>query len=46
LAGKKKAFRWKWAKWWCPNTKLNETNEWKGLHTHPKKGSLTHHPKW
>jgi hypothetical protein len=46
LAGKKKAFLWKWVKCVCPNAKLNETNEWKGLQTHPKKGSFHHHPKW
>jgi hypothetical protein len=46
VAGKKKAFRWKWTKWECPNTKPTETNDRKGHQTHPKKGSLAHHPKW
>jgi hypothetical protein len=46
VAGKKKALLWKWTKWAFPKTKLTETNERKGHHTHPKKGSVTHHPKW
>jgi hypothetical protein len=45
LAGKKKAFRWKCAKRKLPKKKFTETNERKGHQTHPKKGSLAHHPK-
>jgi hypothetical protein len=46
LAGKKNACRWKWVKRKLPNTKFTETNERNGHQTHPKKGSLAHHPKW
>jgi len=45
LAGKKKAFLWKCEKRKFPNTKFTETKELKGHQTHPKKGSLAHHPK-